>query len=602
MDANNIHPPFLNRPSLLALHLQILKMSAPANKELAAALFTATGANSWQCRLCSRRIEQLARKGYTNLKSHLVLRHADSYLSEFNRWKQQQPATDGNQPASGSVPCSGDSRSVAKALSSWVEWLVSSNLPPESCEDSGFSKFMALEPTTAATLRTCLMTTHRTMTDEMAIKLSGQRRIGVALNTWKQHGLVFIAVFAVVPVEGNPDDFRQRRSRLDKAVRETMLLKFRAIPESSGPVIADEVAMLFDLAMGTFDVDVDQQVVFLVGEPDEFEQVVGKWPRLQIVRTADRVFDAAVAAHVRECVGGDIEAVRAAIRSLLDLPSTVTQILSSRLNLDLSMLPRPVAANNASDWSATFAMIKAYLEVHGSTKDAIDGARVDDDTAEDAQIITTLCNLLVSNDAKHRLDNVCAQLVDLESVENKLTLRHGTPLHRTKVLFGGVARRFIASAEVLTSHNSHTFESGVVKVLEMRESTLTVAEKKSLSRFKRFHQDSDDDGDDAGTAEEVDFATGLLLEDAGCSQQFGDLWWVPSSANDAALVFPPGCLSAQCSSMTPWMVEVLAMLRYNRALWTHAPIAMLLQPSSGDQMTDRRRKRPRVNTANGERM
>lgn len=597
----------------------------PTNRQLAETLFTRAGPAEWRCLLCSNSVAQTARKGYTNLRSHLWLRHRDRFLAEFRR--RQQP---GGAPTAASPPSASDTvshnaiRANADALA-WLEWVVAENRDPAVCASPETLKLAALDPVTPPELRRCLNAAYGSLMARIADELGSNSVMGLALDVWTRplgdkgdSNVVIAAVFAVLPpsdaADGARPDHKQRRRTMP---RRSLLLglsvsPYRSSTSSKEDAAAGALGALANRVTEAFAIDVHRRVAFLVGDPDYLSAVQEALAShngnraIPIISCANKQLKAAADAvasrhQVSQQGSNDVLAARAALGAALALPWAVRQraiALSPSLMDVLSTINVSMLADDReseSSWVETLETVAKYQELHAAITTAV--ISQEEDEAHDG-----LKRLLVPDEAFARLQSLRTQLNDLASVKRKLSLRSGAPLHLVRRLFDAVRDRILGCADAIPVQSASGIDSGVVKVLQDRERSLTVAEERAMTLLllDRGGDDNNDTEDKhEKEQEELSFADAAILEATGGGEtwqtKYMDLWWVPSTAEDRELLFPTDSRGDNVLGMSPLTAEMLAMLRYNRDQWTVGALADEL----GVDSDGKKKRRARAKAGDG---
>jgi hypothetical protein len=109
------------------------------------------------------------------------------------------------------------------------------------------------------------------------------------------------------------------------------------------------------------------------------------------------------------------------------------------------------------------------------------------------------------------------------------------------------------------------FENAIVKVLSGCESKLTVAEARTLDKFKREDESSDEEEEE----QDLSFADELLEGEDGKQSSprssFIDLRWIPATSNEVERLFSRAGLvfSERRQGMFPLSLEKLMLLEWN---------------------------------------
>ena len=116
-------------------------MAAKLPKQVLLVYFTCIGEDIWQCK-CTQKRKQIARKGYSNLNSHIAVAHP--------HWKDDYGSS--QKLGFSAVVLSQKVSREGTSFFRWLEWVMMESLPFSFCERELFHQNSALEPISTDTL------------------------------------------------------------------------------------------------------------------------------------------------------------------------------------------------------------------------------------------------------------------------------------------------------------------------------------------------------------------------------------------------------------------------------------------------------------------
>jgi len=456
---------------------------------------------------------------------------------------------------------------------------------------------------TASEMRRSLDAAYGSLLPRVASELDSSAVMGLAMDAWTQPlgeeggaRVVTAAVYAVLPPRDSSGmKLKPKQPRvLSTHPRRSVLLGLSVSPFSDAT--KKKVAMtdaLIDLTNRVTDelaIDVCRRLIS-----------DGSRRSIPVISCANKLLRSMANKAVNSCPHSqhaDMTAVRAALGMALMLPWSVRQrvcALSPSLLSVLSTINMSMFVCHEKDWVEVLETITKYRELHSAVTTIIsareDGAGMDTDA---------LKRLLVPDEVLERLQELREALNSLASVKRKLSLRDGEPLHLVHRLFDAVRSWIRGCGDAFPLDCPPDIEGGVVLVLQGRERSLCVEKKRAMAMLKL-----DRGGDDDDSSEEqfsgfvgLSFADAAILAATGGvarRTRFMDLGWMPSTAEDRELLFPSESSSDSVLSMSPLTVEMLAMLRFNRDLWSLDGVGGELEVSGDGDGDGKKKRKARTN-------
>ncbi|POM71659.1 Hypothetical protein PHPALM_11737 [Phytophthora palmivora] len=483
----------------------------PTSRAISTFFFTDRGDGLFSCKQCGKTRKQTVGTGYTNLISHLKIKHPG-----YNEiYEESQRNASQTLEAHGFV----DSRIME--IFKWMEWVIARNHALCEVDDPLTRALAAIKPVSSKTLVRYMRHVAVKVGERISQDMSDA--FGLMFDGWTCGTHHFVAIYGVFAKE----------SKLQHVLL--------AVSPAEFGQTADAHIEMIDTVLELYHRD-SAMVLFIVADNCATNQAIATRLGVPLVGCASHRFNLAVC-HFLEEYRSIIDQVQA-LSTQLRYPNNAAE-----LERHTSLKPLKV---NTTRWSSTFNMLQRYVKI----RDAI-------------KMVTAVEDLLPRPSTHRKIVQLVEKLKDLDSVCINLQKEDRT-LADVRLLFDAVASKYPATANYLQPSariiHSPVFESAVVKLVS--DQALTAIEEESVARFAVAANA------EPATPDREDFATATLRQakrplHATNTEYVDILRMIPPTSNRCERLFSQ-CkliLTPLRSSMLPANFEMIVFLRANRDLW-----------------------------------
>jgi hypothetical protein len=418
-------------------------------------------------------------------------------------------------------------------------------------------------------LKTYITALSKTVQADVA-EILASKPFGILFDAWTEGGTHFVAAIAVTP-DGQ-----------DASKAAKYLLCFTPFRDET-KMDADAFIELFDFILQIYDLK-PERFCFVVCDHAAVNGAFASRVQVPMIGCASHRLQLAV----KEILAPHEKQRKKVHELMVKLDS-----IKNRAKLEAADALMPVQ-RNATRWSSTFSMVQRYFEI----VDFIDRSDIELDEAcltareevrlqaifDDLKDIESINKTLQIESAEDGAD--VAPASNDKTTGGKKRKRKAVPtLATVRTLFNGMVQAFPESKGYLEKRASEAqlpksdvvknaaFENAIVKVLSGCESKLTVAEARTLDKFMREDESSDEEEEE----QDLSFADGLLEGEDGNQSSprpsFIDLRWIPATSDEVERLFSRAGLvfSERRQGMFPISLEKLMLLEWNSKLWACIP-------------------------------
>jgi hypothetical protein len=508
-----------------------------SSKEIAATFFQETGTETkgartitlFECQCGTTRSQEL-KKGYVNLLSHIKESHKD--------WEQIM-ASKNNQS---SIMQFVDKKS--STIFSWLQWIVTKNLPLEIVEDELTRKMTKLESISVTTLRKYLYKVTEAVED--IVKEELPETFGIVFDGWTERSVHYIAVFASYSKEG---------------VSKTPLLAIAPPFNEEDFSAASHKAFIEDV-LDLYGKNLSN-LSFMVADNCSTNKSIANLLGIPMIGCASHRFNLACTLFLTE-----YEDQLNAINSLMVELRKLKKAAKLRKVTELEPIKR-----NVTRWNSTHSMLKRFFELKPF---------LDENDTEIATLIPSGLDLMKLQGLMKDLElihpiGLMKDLDLLQPVTLKLQESNCTMLEVRRI-FDYLLKKYPIMERYLSSDaniiHSPVFEEGLIKVLDNApEEKFTQAEKSALYRFKRAGP--------SATIEATESSTSIVEQALKKRKlnisSYVDMTFIPPTSNIVERLFSKArlVLTDYRKSMSPYTFECIMFLKMNNALWDISLVSKL---------------------------
>ena len=508
-------------------------MKINKTKECMAYYFEKHDIDFWKCNICKRDIKQKDKTGYSNLQSHITT-HVPDYVTAYNKAKAEGSV-------GGSLDSFGFINQRTKDLHDWMKWIVDRNLPLHEIEENSTRKVVTMQSFSVETLTKYM----RKVTEAVETKMTNDlpETFAIVFDGWTRHSRHYLAVFAVY---------------MKKDQKETILLAI-APPYDEESYNADEHITFIRETLNIYGKSLSNVCVF-VGDNCATNMSMSRKTGIALIGCYSHKFNLAVNHHLENST--EKEAIDNVHELMVELRTLKNAARLRKLNVSAAK------KNNDTRWSSTYDMIKRYLEINEVVE-----------TIDTQSII----DKLLSRTDHRKIEHLMLKLKLMQDVSKELQ-RESLTLDEARDLFDGVVDEFPDMERHLNAEATIVvdpeLESGIIKVLRNKQSTLDVYEMARLEKLKKpTIPANDEDNDDID--EVSNFAQRLLKRRrlAAVSHDYLDLTFIPPTSNIVERLFSTAklILSDQRAAILPFTFEMLLFLKVNSNWWNLQTVDKAMQ-------------------------
>jgi hypothetical protein len=298
-------------------------------------------------------------------------------------------------------------------------------------------------------------------------------------------------------------------------------------------------------------------VLFLVADNTNVNPATANILKCPFIGCASHRFNLAVKEYM-----GAHEEVLEDINCLMKKLSTLKIAGALRKKTDLHPITR-----NVTRWSSTFSMLKRFLKL----KDIV------------SSLNNMEINVFIPDGRKlNELEQLEKDSKKFESITKALQSA-SINLAEVPILFDSISSNFPSVQGRLAVNGSlvfnEPFETGIVKVINGKESELSNEESEQMEQFLRDDTDVEEITEAEAQLDE-DYARSLLKENERkksiTSSKYVNLKWIPPTSNICERLFSsarqvisylPQVLTDYRKSMSPYTFECIMFLKMNRKYW-----------------------------------
>jgi hypothetical protein len=506
--------------------------------------------------LCGARIKYV-NNGYQNFMTHLKCRHTN-YHEEYLRLcdiKRANPVISNADLSRYLVSAE------AKNVYNWLRFIIMNNLAFQKVEQASILEFVSMEKISLTKFMECLRAVAKEHCKEIKKRLS-KGNFGLLFDGWGKTETPYMGIFAYV-IDTN----------------EYLLLAIAPLLDEED-YSAHEHAEFIQATLNWYGRSIDD-VLFFVGDNCNVNKRLATHLSVPLVGCASHRLNLAV------------KEIHSEMKEIIDKINAFMVKWKKSLKLGgwfrKRTTLRPKTANKTR-WLSTYVMVKRYLKL----KDIIDSADFPASyesyrlSEEEVEEISTLLSTKMGD-----LHSVAVELQD-----QALTIKHVRDLFDALIASYPTCphlRKYCtADASIVAAPN---FESAILKLQTgQHDSTLSRAEKDTLTKFKKVRTPPSNAGNQAGeqqargatfaqrvlgkrTADGVSTATANAIESPAPTlsrrisqhegSQYIDCTRIPATSCIVERLFSKAglVLNQRRKSMSPLHFEAAMMLQCNSNLW-----------------------------------
>lgn len=440
----------------------------------------------YECNCGTTRKKQKS-SGYTNLMSHLREKH-DDWEQLYNDFKKNNPKSIKGKSNFFIV------NPKVLQLHSWLDWIVTDNLPISTVEKKTYRDYSNLEPISVDTFMKYLKLVEGRIDEQLKEELPNQ--FGLIIDGWTEGSTHYFGVFAAYTKDGKN---YQRFLTMAPPIDET-----RFTAQTQADFIVDVVENVCRKK---------EDILYLVADNTNTNPATADLLGVPFIGCASHRFNIAVQKYLE-----GKQKIIANINQIMLLLSNLKKAGRLRQLTDLE----PVSMNTTR-WSSKYRMIERYFRLEEYIK------KMDDDE---------LNMLIPSGRELSDLKNIKKELAEL----NEITLKLQDPnisMLDVRLIFDIVIKAHpsmeyhLAKDARIVKHPQ--FESAICKILSKKPELLSDVEKQYVSPFLQRGEEIVDN-ENQSILERALALKRKSMDSDGC-EKYCDLTCIPPTSNVCERLF-----------------------------------------------------------------
>ena len=488
--------------------------------------------------------------GYTNMIYHIKHSHT---LTMDETLSQYMANIDKSGKTQTSILDFGIATEKAKKIFGYLEWTVEDNLPFAFVSKANTRKYCTLGNICVNTLMKYLELVALLVEEKIKTYLKDYA-IGLMLDGWTESGTHYCVLFACLNKD-NPSE------------KKRIMLSFAPLLDETSQS-ADSHVEWIQSVLTLYDYDMSNLLFFCSDNTNTMPSVANKLYVPFIGCSSHKL-----ALYVKAYLGLDTDDEDALNPQnvIYKIKRLMTKMRSANKRgvlrqAECNLVPE---ISNLTRWSSSYNMMVKYMRM----KPFIDHSDRD------------LRNLTLSHDENDEVEAILPHLKDLNDVTVALQGEDIT-LCEARLLLDAVielnlipdqtlANRWLSKGATITTHPS--FESGLRKISDGKEATLNFSEKHAVQKFLKNTGENnvETNNGNSGLEEEVieeKLASKVFNKDKmqkTAVNPYMSCDFVPATSCLAERAFSISgfILSNYRKSMTPFHLECLVFLKFNRDMW-----------------------------------
>lgn len=483
------------------------------NKEKVEFFFTESddAPGSYTC-LCEKERKQKKGTGYQNLIEHIERSHPD--------WKALMSETE--KGSKSKLTYFIDTKS--SNIYSWIDWIVSENLPFNFCEKDSTRKYSKLTSISVETVMKYMELLVVEVEDRIRKELP--EKFAIVFDGWSEDSTHFLGIFASFALDQQETIKRQ-------------LLAFAPLLDETDLSAESQSALIVD-TIEFYGKNISN-IVCIIGDNCSTNKAVANILEVPLVGCASHRFNLAVNSFLKD-FETELDKVSLISRKLRTIKNTAQMRRKTSL--------RPVL-RNATRWSSTYLMLQRFLQL----KEFIDPMNIE------------LAGLMPSAAELISLKRLSEDMSKFQSITMQLQ-NDRISLYDVRVPFDAIVEEYPVMSHYLSPnanivHSSH-FETGVMKLMRDGDAaTLEHPEALALHKLKLNLAAN------PSAQEDLSFAERALKRVRLQTGKYPDLSFICPTSNVVERLFSNAkfVFSDLRRSLLPRNLEMFLFLKLNRNLW-----------------------------------